>query len=515
VAERSEMVEEMLGIAESLGDPERLIDAHLMRWLSLTEMGEMFEARHEGERIRALATDLRQPAQLWLGVAPRVMTMLMEGDYVRAEKLMAGETAEDWQFTLARDDVSAARMHRFLLRRDQGRLAEELDAVRASVDQFPWYPVHRSSLVCALAELGQEDEARAVFAELAADEFGALYLDNEWLLGTSLAADACALLGDEDAARVLYGQLLPFAGAHAIGHAEGSIGAVDRYLGLLAATLGRPDDAVHHLEQAISVNDRMGTRPWSAHSRHDLARVLRRRARAGDQARAEELDRAALATARQVGMTVLERRISEESAGAAEAAGAPPPAGVFRREGEIWTVRFDAPSFAVRDAKGMRYLARLLAEPGREVHVLDLASGAPAASSMATTEGLRTDGGAGAGPLLDPEAKAAYRERLVDLRAELAQAEEWADTERTARVRAEMDFLTAEVGAAVGLGGRDRTASSAAERARVSVTRAIRGAMDRLATQDAALGRHLEATVRTGTYCSYTPDPRVPIGWDL
>lgn len=100
------------------------------------------------------------------------------------------------------------------------------------------------------------------------------------------------------------------------------------------------------------------------------------------------------------------------------------------------------------------------------------------------------------------------------LRSELAQAEEWNDTERASAARAELDFLKSELAAAVGLGGRDRHAASATERARISVTRAIRGALERIGSECPSLGRHLEATIRTGTYCSYTPDPRAPIRWD-
>jgi non-specific serine/threonine protein kinase len=102
-----------------------------------------------------------------------------------------------------------------------------------------------------------------------------------------------------------------------------------------------------------------------------------------------------------------------------------------------------------------------------------------------------------------------------ELRSELAQAEEWNDPERASAVRAELDFLKAELASAVGLGGRDRRAASATERARISVTRAIRGALDRIRAQSPLLGRHLDATIRTGAYCSYTPDPRVPIQWEL
>ncbi|MGH2801008.1 MAG: hypothetical protein ACRDM0_25715, partial [Thermoleophilaceae bacterium] len=380
--------------------------------------------------------------------------------------------------------------------------------MRLSVEEFPWYPLHRSALACLLVELGRTAEARAAFDELARDDFVALYPDNEWLLGISLAADACAALGERSAAATLYEQMGPFAGRHAIGHAEGSVGAVDRYLGLLAATVDRVDDAVRHLEDAIQINERMGTRPWTAHCQHDLALVLRRRDAPGDRARAEELDRKALAAAEALGMPMLASRI-----GAADEAPATAPAtGNFRLEGEYWTIRFDGDAFRMRHAKGLGYLARLLHEPGREIHALDLAtSGAKApipATVLADLPGhIETD----AGPILDDDAKAAYRQRADELRSELAQAEEWNDTERASAARGELDFLKAELAAAIGLGGRDRRAAAATERARISVTRAIRGALDRIGSQSPSLGRHLGATIRTGTYCSYMPDPRAPI----
>ncbi len=74
-------------------------------------------------------------------------------------------------------------------------------------------------------------------------------------------------------------------------------------------------------------------------------------------------------------------------------------------------------------------------------------------------------------------------------------------------------MLTAQLASATGLGGRDRQVGSSAERARISVTRAIKGALDRIEVESPALGGHLRTTVHTGTFCSYTPDPRVPITW--
>ena len=119
-----------------------------------------------------------------------------------------------------------------------------------------------------------------------------------------------------------------------------------------------------------------------------------------------------------------------------------------------------------------------------------------------------------AGVLLDATAKAAYQARLDELRAEVEEAEGCNDPARAARARREMEFLVEELARAVGLGGRDRRAAAHAERARLNATRAIRAAMANLARANPALGRHLAVTIRTGRYCSYTPDPRLPIAWE-
>ena len=142
-------------------------------------------------------------------------------------------------------------------------------------------PGPQAAFACLLLDLGRDPEARTVFDDFAQDRFRAFYRDSEWLLGVCLASEACWRLGDATAAAALYEQLDPFAGRHAIGHAEGSIGAVDRYLGLLAATLGRLDAADQHLATAIRINEGMGAKPWAAHSRHDLAACPAEARRAG------------------------------------------------------------------------------------------------------------------------------------------------------------------------------------------------------------------------------------------
>ena len=148
---------------------------------------------------------------------------------------------------------------------------------------------------------------------------------------------------------------------------------------------------------------------------------------------------------------------------------------VFHREGEYWTVEFGRDAFRVRDSKGMRHLARLLRAPGREIHALELAATDDGTRLPVRPRELGSIGGLGdAGAILDHEAKAAYRARLTEIREELNEAERWNDPERVSRLDGEQRALAQELAAAVGLGGRDRVAASPAERARGSVTRAIR-----------------------------------------
>jgi class 3 adenylate cyclase len=189
------------------------------------------------------------------------------------------------------------------------------------------------------------------------------------------------------------------------------------------------------------------------------------------------------------------------------------PAMLFRLEGEYWTVAFGGRVVRMRDAKGLGYLARLLRHPHREFHVLDLLVGdAPRSGDTAREDGLAT-AAADAGVVLDDAAKRAYRERIAELEAEIEEAQRWNDVERTARAEAELDALTRELARAVGLGGRDRRAASDSERARVSVTKAVRSAVRRLEDQHPELGRHLSLAVRTGTFCAYDPDPRARVSW--
>jgi tetratricopeptide (TPR) repeat protein len=191
---------------------------------------------------------------------------------------------------------------------------------------------------------------------------------------------------------------------------------------------------------------------------------------------------------------------------------------IFRREGDYWSVSYQGHTLLLRDIKGLRYLARLLADPGREFHALDLVAAERGWSENAdrsSEPGLSISSGLDAGALLDPQAKETYRQRLAEIDEDIEEAQAMGDDERAAQAETERDWLVRELSRAVGLGGRDRRAGSASERARASVTRALRQAMDRVRQYHPALGEHLDRAIRTGAYCAYLPDPRVPTAWKL
>ena len=191
---------------------------------------------------------------------------------------------------------------------------------------------------------------------------------------------------------------------------------------------------------------------------------------------------------------------------------------MFRHEGDYWTLTFKGTTCRIRDTLGMRYLAQLLRHPHEEVHVLTLAAEDAPVSGSASVEGANPDtmqaGFSDAGEVLDPQARAAYRQRLRDLQEELEEAQAFNDPGRIDKLQEEIEFLTQELAQAVGLGGRSRKAASVAERARVNVTKRIKIALRKIDEQHPTLGDYLAQTIRTGTFCEYVPLPHQPVTWE-
>jgi pimeloyl-ACP methyl ester carboxylesterase len=219
--------------------------------------------------------------------------------------------------------------------------------------------------------------------------------------------------------------------------------------------------------------------------------------------------------------------VGRPASDSAKSESAPETQGVFRREGEFWTVACCGEVFRLRDVRGLAYIAYLLGHPGKEFHVLSLASknggtqDEAAALAVTAIEGQATEsdltvGRMGdAGEMLDAQAKAAYKRRTVELREQLEEARELNQLERVDQLEEEIEAVGRELSRAVGLGGRDRRAASAAERARINVTRAIKVALERIAEHNPALAALLTKSMHTGVFCSYTPDSRLPASWQL
>ena len=206
----------------------------------------------------------------------------------------------------------------------------------------------------------------------------------------------------------------------------------------------------------------------------------------------------------------------------------PPTRGLFCKEGEYWTVGYAGHLCRLKDIQGLTQLAQLLRSPGTEFHALDLvrdgATGPDAGEDTGATgvpsgqereAGLHVGHLGDAGEWLDAQAKVSYQRRLAELREELQAAKALGRIAQAEAAEREIKALVAELARATGLGGRDRRAGSATERARQNVTRTIKSAVNKIAERLPELGHHLARCIKTGTYCGYTPDPYVTISWDF
>jgi tetratricopeptide (TPR) repeat protein len=247
--------------------------------------------------------ELHQPSQRLYVTNLLAHVALLEGDFAEAERLIhealeLGERAQRWNARIT------YHLQLFMLRDAQGRLEEvaEIYEAGSSAQEFRTYPVFDCVVAGFYARVGRADEARATFEELAASDFAGIPFDEEWLASICLLAEMAAWLGDATHAHALYALLSPYGERLGTSYPEINVGAVSRYLGLLAATESRWGDAARHFDDALEINGRTGARPWLAHTQEDYAHMLRRRGGAGDDDRAAELFDSALATYRELSM---------------------------------------------------------------------------------------------------------------------------------------------------------------------------------------------------------------------
>jgi class 3 adenylate cyclase/tetratricopeptide (TPR) repeat protein len=302
---------EMLQLAERAGDRELAVRGHVYRMLALLDVGDVAGADVELDTYSRLAEELRMPQHLWHVPLLRGMRASMDGRFADAERL-ADEARRGGE--RAQEPLSAQlyALQMSVLRRHQGRVEEMIPAVREMAQRYPAIRAWRLALVSFLADAGRLEETRTEFERLAAHDFDDIPLDAQWLTAMTRIADACAHLGDAQRAALLYEKLAPFADyAVVAGRAASMNGPVSSYLGRLATTLGRVDDAIRHLEHGLELGRRMGDRPSATEAAHYLAAALLERGATGDRERALELLTQCLDAAQEIGMRlVIERALA-------------------------------------------------------------------------------------------------------------------------------------------------------------------------------------------------------------
>ena len=448
--ERLSIADELAAAAAAAHETELVLEAHLCRLVALLELGDPAFAAQLGTFSR-LAEDAAIPRYLYLARSRRATLASLTGPFELADELI--ESAAAYGERIGEPDTWPVQASQLVglafLRHDWTRISA-LAAARGQTLTPPEFAVHERAWM--LVEAGEREAAAGLVAGL--PDRPAIY---RWRHAALLTADAelVAIVRDRPRCAALYERLRPLADQFAVvASAVFTTGPIALQLGLLATALERWDDAARHLRDAVARCDRLGARLHGDRARTELERLPAARGRVSGRGEASEL----------------------------------------RRDGEVWTLVFAGRAAQLRDAKGLRDLAVLLAAPGQEVAAVDLVAG-PAQPVQAL----------GADPVLDERARAAYRARLGELDDELAQADAHHDIERSARLAAERDALIDELARATGLHGRRRRLGDTAERARTTVTARIRDAIGRIERAHPELGRHLRVSIFTGTRCAYRP----------
>ncbi|HWB80349.1 MAG TPA: hypothetical protein VG755_35535, partial [Nannocystaceae bacterium] len=501
---RVDVMRETLQLAIAAGDHRVALRVRAFLVGTAAELGDPRGFDAQIDAIDALAREFSHGRFDWLAAFLRALEARARGHFEAARThdrvadaslaedeargaLMAGAAIDVACVTECYDDLTG------LASRTRQRFAALAHTLGSVVGELLVAQLH--------ARVGDERRAAAQLRAIAREPVFAAIAEPSWL---ALLSDACWICGDTNIAERLHAALLPYAELFAwLGPIGGGIGLpYARHLGLVCTVLGRVHDAVAWHERAEALAVHAGTRCHFARLRAELARALLARDADGDRARAAALVADARAIASELGqrgLAPLLDTLGEDRPRATSEPGAIRPRLSLRREGDYWTIAWGAAVVRLKNIRGLALLATLVEHAGQELHVLQLMS--PGADEHAHGD---------AGPVIDARALQEYRARLLELRDELDDAQAIADLARAEVIATEIDRLTEQLAAAVGLGGRERRVGSAAERARTAVQKRLRDALRRIGDELPELGRHLDQSVRTGSFCGYFPDGRVP-----
>jgi hypothetical protein len=484
-ARRQALAAELIEESFRTGRRSDLLMGQLWQTVDLF-LGADAQARRRLAELRDMLAERDNLAVAFVVSAIEVMLAIRAGHFTEAEEL-AGRCAERGAAAGDVDWTGWYGGQLFAIRWYQGRLGELVPMLSELVHSPTLSVVDNSyfaAFAVAAAQAGDRLTASATLATLCQGGLDALPRSSTWLVTMSGIAEAAYLLGDTDVAADVYELVLPFAHLPAMASLGiACFGSVHHPLGIAAMTTGDLDKAVDHLRAAVRANLALAHWPAVAMSRQRYARALALRGWPAEASDATRERAAAEEEARALGVTVHE-----------PAAASSGRALVCVRTGDSWRIEWGERVALVANSVGMRHLAVLLANPGTDVPAVDLVSGAD-------TPPARMSGQ----PVLDETAVAGYRRRLGELNADIAEWEARDDEDAAERCRVERDWVLTELTGATGLAGRTRRFPDEAERARISVGKAIRRVLAKVAQADPALGEHLRDTVRTGMFCSYRP----------
>lgn len=293
-ARQLEIAEEAVALARrSRLDEQIEAVAELQRICALYQLGTYDDTGFD--RLASLVRAKGSPIQVLEVEAFAAARLACEGRYVEAQE--TASAAEDlFRRTARRSDAAVLFGSKLLSFVDRGTL-EPIVEMTSAVTDSPFGPSSAEMMAFVLLEFGLPAEARAAVGPVGS--VPSPPDDWMWLSVMCNAAMVRAALGDEEACSVLYEQLATFSGQVWIVGSVPVCGCVDLALGRLAQTLGRHDDALHHIDVAVEVDGSMGARAW-------LARALEARAElTGDPA---DL-RAAADLAAEIGCVPVLRRI--------------------------------------------------------------------------------------------------------------------------------------------------------------------------------------------------------------
>jgi len=551
--ERLQLAEEIIALGEQLGDRELAMEGRAYRLWERLAQGEIAILESELAQFETLADDLRQPYFQFRAASMRAALALLAGRFAEAERL----TFAARRLMQQRDDqlVIGALLEQLYTNYCQQERLDEIEELVKGVTSSARAGWSRSIGIVPAhchAELGRMDEARAALEQVFGDDVGAMPRLRIWSVTMLLLADLLEMLDDDEHAAALYPVLLPYA--HRLtADSTGPLcsGSFSFPLGQLASVMGRWDDALRHFDDALVAAVEIGSPPWGAYAQYGTAKVLLARGHSEDRQHAGALLAQVLQTADALDMPRLRRRVRKlQEQFNVEAAGepdtdAPPlekggkggflsrPVGeiplspssskgevavtaTLRQEGDYWVAGYEPATFRLKDRLGLHYLLALLRKPEHEFLAIDLVAAVQGTPRRSGSENdMKGAFLGGAEPYFDMEARAAYERRLRDLRATLEEAEEFNDLDRASRTRAEIEFLADELHRGLGLGHQIRASGSPLERARVSVTLALKGAVRAIRKNDERLGHYLATTIKTGTYCSYNAGPEPAVTWRL